>query len=463
MSPLTLARLQFAATTIYHFLFVPLTLGLAFIVAWMQYKSYKTGDKAWEQLTRYFGSLFLINFSLGVVTGIVQEFQFGMNWSNYSRFVGDVFGAPLAIEALAAFFVESTFLGIWIFGRDKISKKLHLASIWIVAIAASVSALWIIIANSFMQSPTGYILRESAFGPRAEMTDFAALIINYHVLIQFLHVIASGFATGAMFVLAISGLNILLGKDKEAFKKVVKPVVIFALIALIVSVGAGDRQGKFIAENQPMKIATSEALWETTDKAPFSVFSIIDEKRKTNGISLEIPYGLSILAFNDPNATVKGINELQSEYEAQYGPGNYTPPVTLMYYSFRIMVYAGSLMLVVMLFSLLFYKKWIDKKWYAGLLVLMLPLPYLCNTFGWIFTEVGRQPWLVQGILKTEDGISTATSTNTTALLITLIGFIILYGILALIDIGLMAKHVRKGFDGLEATIKEESEVLITW
>lgn len=463
MDLLTLARLQFAATTIYHFLFVPLTLGLSFIVAWLQYKYYKTKDKGWDTLTRYFGTLFLINFSLGVVTGIVQEFQFGMNWSNYSRFVGDVFGAPLAIEALAAFFLESTFLGLWIFGRDKLSPKLHLATIWIVAIAASISSLWIIIANSFMQAPTGFVLRDSAFGPRAEMTNFFELISNPHVWVQFPHVLASGFATGAIFVLAISAINLLVNKKNDVFKRIIRPIALFGLIALIVSVGAGDGQGKYIAKNQPMKIATSEALWDTTAKAPFSIFSIIDEKRKTNGISLEIPYGLSILAFNDPNATVKGINDLQIEYEQMYGPGDYTPPVTLMYYSFRIMVYAGSFMLLVMLLTVIFAKKLIQKPWFYVLLIIMLPLPYLCNTFGWIFTEVGRQPWVVQGILTLQDGLTTAGSFGTASMLVTLIGFVILYGILALIDVTLMVNYIKKGFVNVDESVEAESEVLITW
>jgi len=463
MDLLTLARLQFAATTIYHFLFVPLTLGLSFLVAWMQYKYYKTKDKTWDTLTRYFGTLFLINFAVGVVTGIVQEFQFGMNWSNYSRFVGDIFGAPLAIEALAAFFLESTFLGLWIFGRDKLSPKVHLATIWIVAFAASLSSLWILIANSFMQSPTAFKIVETAFGPRAEMTDFFALITNPHVLAQFPHVLASGIATGAAFVLSISALNILMNKKNEIFKKLIKPMAIVGALALIVSVVAGDRQGKYIAEHQPMKIATSEALWETTDKAPFSIFSVIDEKRSTNGISIEIPYALSILATNDPNATIKGINDLQAEYEAEYGPGDYVPPVTLMYYSFRAMVYAGSLMLFVMIASVIFSKKLQNNKWYYALLVVMLPLPYLCNTAGWIFAEVGRQPWLVQGVLKVQDGLSTATSANTTAVLISLIGFVVLYGILAFIDISLMVNFVKKGFDDVEGSVKEESEVLLTW
>lgn len=463
MDLITLARLQFAATTVYHFLFVPLTLGLSFLVAWMQWKYYKTKDKDWDLLTRYFGTLFLINFAVGVVTGIVQEFQFGMNWSNYSRFVGDIFGAPLAVEALAAFFLESTFLGLWIFGRDKLSPKIHLATIWIVAIASSLSAYWIIVANSFMQSPLAFEIRDTAYGPRAEMTDFFALITNPHALIQFPHVIFAGFTTGAIFVLAISALNLIGKTPQPVFKKLIRPVAIFGLISIVLTIGAGDAQGKYIAKHQPMKLAAAEALWETTDKAPLSLFSIIDEKNNTNPIELNVPYGLSILAFNDPNATVLGINELQAKYEADYGSGNYTPPVTLLFWSFRIMVFAGSFLMLVLFLAAVFTKKLDKQPLFYKLLVAILPLPYLCNTFGWIFTEVGRQPWLVQGILKLEDGISTSASAGPGAVATSLIGFVVLYGALAVLDVMLIAKFVKAGLKDVTKAVAEESEVHGAW
>lgn len=463
MDLITLARLQFAATTVYHFLFVPLTLGLSFLVAWMQWKYYKTKDKDWDLLTRYFGALFLINFAVGVVTGIVQEFQFGMNWSNFSRFVGDIFGAPLAVEALAAFFLESTFLGLWIFGRDKLSPKVHLATIWLVAIASSLSAFWIIVANSFMQSPIAYAIRDTAYGPRAEMTDFFALITNPHALIQFPHVVFGGFTTGAIFVLSISAINLIGKKPQLVFKKLIKPVAIFGLVSILITIGAGDAQGKYIAKHQPIKLAAAEALWETTDKASLSLFSIIDEDNNKNSFELAIPYGLSILAFNDPNATVLGINEIQAQYEKDYGPGNYTPPVTLLFWSFRIMVFSGSFLMLVLFLAAVFTKKLDNHPWFYKVLILILPLPYLCNSFGWIFTEVGRQPWLVQGVLKLDAGISTAASSNSAAVTTSLLGFVVLYGILAVLDVVLIAKFVKEGLKDVKKAVAEESEVHGAW
>lgn len=463
MDLITLARLQFAATTVYHFLFVPLTLGLSFLVAWMQWKYYKTKDKDWDLLTRYFGALFLINFAVGVVTGIVQEFQFGMNWSNFSRFVGDIFGAPLAVEALAAFFLESTFLGLWIFGRDKLSPKVHLATIWLVAIASSLSAFWIIVANSFMQSPVAYAIRDTAYGPRAEMTDFFALITNPHALIQFPHVVFGGFTTGAIFVLSISAINLVGKKPQLVFKKLIKPVAIFGLVSILITIGAGDAQGKYIAKHQPIKLAAAEALWDTTDKAPLSLFSIIDEDNNKNAFELAIPYGLSILAFNDPNATVLGINDIQAQYEKDYGPGNYTPPVTLLFWSFRIMVFSGSFLMLVLFLAAVFTKKLEHNPWFYKVLILILPLPYLCNSFGWIFTEVGRQPWLVQGILKLDAGISTAASSNSAAVTTSLLGFVVLYGILAVLDVVLITKFVKEGLKDVKKAVAEESEVHGAW
>lgn len=463
MDLITLARLQFAATTIYHFLFVPLTLGLSFLVAWMQWKYYKTKDKDWDLLTRYFGTLFLINFAVGVVTGIVQEFQFGMNWSNYARFVGDIFGAPLAVEALAAFFLESIFIGLWIFGRDKLSPKLHLATIWVVAIASSLSAYWIIVANSFMQSPLAFTIRDTAYGPRAEMTDFFALISNPHALIQFPHVIFSGYTTGAVFVLAISAINLTSKKPQMVFKKLIKPVAIFGLISIVIAIGAGDAQGKFIAKHQPMKLAAAEGLWETTDKAPLSLFSIINEETQTNSYEIAIPYGLSILAFNNPNATVLGINELQATYEKDYGTGNYTPPVTLLFWSFRIMVFSGSFLMLVLFLAAVFTKKLERQPLFYKLLIVVLPLPYLCNSFGWIFAEVGRQPWLVQGILKLEDGVSSAASVTSGTVATSLIGFVVLYGVLAVLDVVLIAKFVKMGLSDVKKAVAKESEVHNAW
>lgn len=459
----TLARLQFGATTVYHFLFVPLTLGLSVLVAWMQWKFYKTGDASYDKVTRYFGTLFLINFAMGVVTGIVQEFQFGMNWSNYSRFVGDIFGAPLAVEALAAFFLESIFLGLWIFGRNKLSKKAHLATIMFVAFASNLSAFWIIVANSFMQQPLAFAIKETANGPRAEMTNFIELITNPHVWLQYPHTVLGGFTTGATFVLAIAAINILKNNHASDFKKIIKPVAIFGLVSIVLTIGAGDAQGKNITVHQPMKLAAAEALWESTPKAPFSIVAMVNESQQENNLELQIPYLLSVLATNDPNATIKGIKDIQKEYEQQYGPGNYIPPVALSFWSFRVMIYSGSLLMLILMLSVVFAKKIENKPWFLKVMLLALPLPYLCNAFGWIFTETGRQPWLVQGVLKVQDGVSTSGAVTPTTVAMSLIGFIVLYGILAVIDIYLSVKFIKHGFKGLDHMLKEESEVQNVW
>ena len=436
-----LARLQFASTTIYHFLFVPLTLGLSVLVAWMETKYYKTGRQDYKKLTKYFGGLFLINFALGVATGIVQEFQFGMNWSDYSRFVGDIFGAPLAIEALAAFFLESTFLGIWIFGWDKLSKKTHLICIWLVAFASNLSALWIIIANSFMQQPVGYTIRNG----RAEMTDFFALIGNPHVWLQFPHTVLSGFVTAAIFVLAVSAYNILKNKDAEVFKVAVKMVVIFGFISLVLSIGVGDAQGKYLVKHQPMKMAAAEALWESAEPAPLSMFAVIDEKNKTNKIDIGVPRMLSFLSYNNFTQKVEGINEVQAQMEKELGPGNYIPPVTISYWSFRTMVFAGSFMLLVFLVTGYFaFKKDLSKqKWLLKAMMIVLPLPYLCNTTGWMLAEIGRQPWIVYKVLAVSSGISKAVSPG--MILTSLIGFLIVYGILAVVCVMLMVRYIKAG------------------
>lgn len=439
---LLLARLQFASTTIYHFLFVPLTLGLSLLVAWFQTKYYKTGNVDYRKLTKYFGGLFLINFSVGVATGIVQEFQFGMNWAEHSRFVGDIFGVPLAIEALAAFFIESTFLGIWIFGWDRLPKKIHLASIWLVALAGNLSALWIIIANAFMQEPVGYVIRNG----RAEMTDFFALISNPQVWLQFPHTVLSGCVTAAVFVLAISAYNILKKKDVEVFKRAVKTAVIFGFISLVLVIGVGDAQGKYLVKHQPMKMAAAEALWESKEPAPLSMFAVIDEKNKTNPIDIGLPRMLSFLSYNNFSQKVEGINDIQAQLEKELGPGNYIPPVTISYWSFRTMVFAGMFMLLIFAIAAYFTllkKNIADQKWFLKVLMFILPLPYLCNTGGWMLTEIGRQPWVVYKVLLVSDGVSKSVSQGMVTT--SLIAFFVIYGILAATCLTLMIRYVKAG------------------
>ncbi len=452
---LVLARLQFATTTIYHFLFVPLTLGLSILVAWFQTRYYFSGNEDFKRLTKYFGGLFIINFSLGVATGIVQEFQFGMNWSEYSRFVGDIFGAPLAIEALVAFFLESTLLGIWIFGWGKLPKKIHLACIWLVAIASSLSAFWIIVANSFMQEPVGYVLRNG----RAEMTDFFAIITNQHVWLQFPHTLFSGFVTASIFVIAVSAYNILKKKEADVFIKSIKIAAIFGFVSLVILIGIGDLQGKYLVKNQPMKMAAAEALWESKEPAPLSIFAIIDEKNKTNKFDIGIPSALSFMSYNNFTSRVEGINDIQLQMEKELGPGNYIPPVTVTYWSFRIMVFVGLFMMLI--YALIAYFVYIkkniqDKKWLLKALIIALPLPYICNSTGWILAEIGRQPWIVYKILKTSDGLSKVVSSG--YVLTSLIGFVLVYSVLAIFCAYLMIRYIRSGgSDGLIIDEKKEA------
>ncbi len=438
MDIITLARWQFAITTVYHFFFVPITLGLSVLIAIMETFYIRTGDDRYKRMTKFWGKLFLINFAMGVVTGIVMEFQFGMNWSEYSRFVGDVFGAPLAIEALSAFFLESTFLGIWIFGWERLSKRAHAATAWLVAIGANISALWILIANSFMQEPVGYVLRNG----RAEMIDFGALVTNPHVWLQFPHVLASGLTTAAFFVLGISAYH-LLRKNQEIdlFKTSFKWAAITGLIAAAAVAGIGHVQGQHMIKTQPMKMAAAEALWESEDPASFSVFSIIDEKKRENDYSIRIPNVLSFMAYNSMEGEVKGINDLQEAYKQTYGPGEYIPPVTISYWTFRIMVGAGFLM--IFLAALGLWQVWRGHHLTPNRFLKILPwaivVPFIANTTGWIFTEVARQPWIVFGLQRTEDAVSPNVPAGT--LVFSLISFGLIYAILIVVDIYLLRRY----------------------
>ncbi|NOY77691.1 MAG: cytochrome ubiquinol oxidase subunit I [Calditrichaeota bacterium] len=441
MDPVALARWQFAITTVYHFFFVPLTLGLSILVAIMETRYVQTGKEVYLRMTKFWGKLFLINFAMGVATGIVQEFQFGMNWSQYSRFMGDIFGAPLAIEALLAFFMESTFLGVWIFGWDKLSKKAHAATIWLVAIGSNLSAFWILTANSFMQQPVGYVLRNG----RAEMTDFFALIFNPHVWLQFPHVFFSGISTAAFFVLGISAYHLLKkSKDAEAYKKSMKFGAIYGIIGITLVIVVGHAQAQHMVKVQPMKMAAAEALWNSEDPAAMSLFTIGNEKERKDIFSIRIPKLLSLLAYNKLSGEVKGINQIQAEYEQKYGPGNYVPPVWLSYWTFRLMVGAGFLMLFIAIYILLAGKKdYAIKPSMLKLTFWALFLPYIANSTGWIFTEVARQPWIVFGLLKTKDAVSNTVSPG--LVLTSLIGFTLIYGVLIVADIYLLKKYAKAG------------------
>ena len=448
MDVVLLSRLQFGLTTVYHFFFVPLTIGLTLMVAIMETMYVKKKDETYLQMAKFWGKLLLINFAMGVVTGIVQEFQFGMNWSTYSRFVGDIFGAPLAIEALFAFFLESTFLGIWIFGWDKVKPALHAACMWIVAIASCVSAFWILLANSFMQNPVGYVINNG----RAEMVDFLALLTNAHLQLQYPHVIAGGWATAGFFVLGISAINLLKGHNKAFFQKSLKFATVFALIGALVSAGVGHAQGQHLIYEQPMKMAAAEALWETEDPAGLALVASIDEENGKNNFEIVIPRLLSFMVYNSFDGEVKGIHDLQAEMEAKYGAGDYVPPVAVCFWSFRVMVGAGCLMIGLALLAIILTRKGKDVqcKYSLTAMGLGIALPYLANSGGWILAEMGRQPWIVYGLQTVYEGVSTAVSS--TEVLISLVGFALIYTILAVVDVYLLAKF---GVRNLEAKTEE--------
>jgi len=452
MDALTLARWQFAIVTVYHFFFVPITLGLSIAVAIMQTAYYRTGNEAYKKMTKFWGKLFLINFAIGVATGIVQEFQFGMNWSQYSRFMGDIFGAPLAIEALLAFFMESTFLGIWIFGWERVSKKFHLASIWLVAIGSNLSAIWILAANSFMQQPVGYAIRNG----RAEMTDFFAIITNGHLWVQFPHVFFGAVATAGFLILAISAFQLVKKEKHEVFKKSFKFGAVYALVGSLLVVLVGHTQAQYMVKVQPMKMAAAEALWDSENPAAMSLFTFGDEKNRKDVFAIKIPGALSFLAYNKFSGEVKGINNLQKEAEQKFGPGDYVPPIAISYWTFRIMVGAGFLMLLIALLTTIqaFKSKFEFKPLWYKIVFWSLFLPVIANSTGWLFTELARQPWTVFGLFQTADSVSNTVTAGEVAF--SLIAYTLIYAVLMVIMIGLMIKFANRNIDEIE---KEEAEV----
>lgn len=441
VSTVDLARLQFATTSLYHFLFVPLTLGLAPLVAVMQTAWHRTGDERWLRLTRFFGTLLLINFAIAVATGLVQEFQFGMNWSVYSEYVGDVFGAPLAIEGLAAFMLESTFLGLWIFGWDRLSKRVHLATIWLLALGTWLSAFFIIVANSWMQRPVGSTVTDG----RAELTDVWELLANRFAIWAYVHVLLVGLTTACVIVFGVACWHLARGRNAELFRPAVKLALIVGVPVSAVNLWWGSHLGIVVTDYQPMKIAATEALWDTEQPASFSLFQIggFTKEDPTPSYSIEIPGLLSFLATGSFHGKVVGINELQARDEAEYGPGNYTPPVRATYWSMRVMAYAGSL--VVLVFALAAFFLWRGsferRRWFLWAGVATIPLPYLAALAGWVLSEVGRQPWIVWGLLKTSDAHSPSVSSAT---IVTSLGvFVVLYAVLGVVDFVLMRRYAR--------------------
>ncbi|TCC44521.1 cytochrome ubiquinol oxidase subunit I [Kribbella capetownensis] len=449
MDTLDLARWQFAITTVYHFFFVPVTISLVAITAGLQTAWYRTGKEKYLRLTKFYGKLFLINIAMGVVTGLVQEFQFGMNWSDYSRFVGDVFGAPLALEGLLAFFLESTFIGLWIFGWERLPRLVHLGCIWMVVLGTQLSAYFILAANSWMQNPVGF--RYNASRGRAELTDVWAVLTNKVVLVTYPHTIFAAFMVGGAFVAGVALWHLIRrpSVDHDVFRTALKLGAVIVIAAGAGVALSGDQQGKVMTEVQPMKMAAAEALYATEKPASFSVFTVgtLDGSREI--FSVKLPHLLSFLATGNFNGEVKGINSLQAAYEQLYGPGSYKPNIPLTYWTFRLMIGVGMASVAVAAWLLWTTRRGrAPARWLIWLAAPLPLLPLLANTFGWIFTETGRQPWLVFGLLPTASGVSPGTTSG--EVITSLAGFTVLYGVLAVVEAKLMLRTIRGGLAGTD-------------
>lgn len=430
MDVLMLSRLQFAMATMFHFIFVPLTLGLSLLVALMETKYVRTGDEKYKRMTKFWGKLFLINFALGVVTGITLEFQFGTNWSRYSEYVGDIFGSLLAIEATAAFFLESTFVGVWIFGWDKLSPRLHAACMWLVAGATNLSAVWIILANGFMQEPVGFVLRNG----RAELANFFDVMFHSFAWSQIVHTLAGAYLLAGFFVMGISAFHLLRKKEPAFFTSSFNFGLVFAVLFSLVTVVHGHIHGAEVARIQPTKLAAMEAHWETTANAPQYLFAIPDEREGRNLVQLfPVPGLLSLLAYHSTDAVVKGLNDF---------PREDWPPVAVTFYSFRLMIALGFLFPVLAIWAWARRRKLMESPVLLRVLVWTIPLPYVALQAGWVVAEVGRQPWIVYGLMRTSDAVSPVAASQVGFSLAMLT---VMYALLGAVDIFLLKKYAVKG------------------
>ena len=434
MDALMLSRLQFTATTIFHFLFVPLTLGLSVLVAIMETRYARTGDEIDLKMTRFWGKLFLINFAVGVVTGITLEFQFGTNWSGYSAYVGDIFGSLLAIEATAAFFLESTLIGVWVFGWNRLSRKAHATVMWLVAGASNLSAIWILTANGWMQHPVGFAVRNG----RAELTDFAAVVFNPFSLLQIFHVIPAAFLLTAFFIMGISAYHLLKRQNVEFFTRSFRLALVVGAVATVVVTIEGDLHAKHVTKTQPAKLAAMEALWDTTAKAPVYLLAVPDEANERNSVEIgAIPGLLSFLGHGDFDAKVKGLKEFPREER---------PPVVATFLSFRVMIALGMYFAAMVAIGLFLRNRLLESTWYLKLMLVSIPLPYLAITMGWVLAEIGRQPWIVYGVMRTADGVSPIDAVQVA---LSLAAFILVYALLGGVGYYLIGKAAVLGPDAL--------------
>ena len=437
MDVVMLSRLQFAVAVFFHFIFVPLTLGLSVILAWMETRYVRTGDEFWKKQAKFWGKLFLINFTLGVVTGITLEFQFGTNWSRYSEYVGDIFGSLLAIEATVAFFLESTFLAVWHFGWKRVGKKMHLASIYIVAFAGNLSALWIILANGFMQHPVGYTINETM--GRAELANFWEVVTNGYAWGMYAHTVLASWAVGGFFVLGVSAWHLLRKSNVEFFRASFKMSAAFTLVLVLLLGLSGDQQGKTVAQLQPAKLAALESHWETGRNVPFYLLAWPDEANEGNKVqAIGIPGLLSWIAFGSTDAEVKGLKDFAKEDR---------PPVMPTFLSFRGMIAMAGIFVLLAVGAFLQRKKDEPCPLLLKALVWNIPLPYIAIMLGWAVAEIGRQPWIVYGLMRTSDAVSPVPAENVA---ISLGGFIVVYSLLGLLDIYLLRKYAIKGPDAQE-------------
>jgi cytochrome d ubiquinol oxidase subunit I len=453
-----LARWQFAFTSINHFFFVPVTIGLAVLTALLQTAWYRGKRPEYLRLTKFFGTLLVINVAIGVVTGLVQEFQFGMNWSAYSRLVGNIFGAPLAMEGLFAFFLESTFLGLWLFGWDKLSRRVHLLTIWAVAIGSMLSAAFILAANAWMQHPVGYTINKRTHLP--QLNDIWAVLTNPVFVWGYAHILLASLVTGAAVMLAVSAWQLRHGGAKDVFTRSARVALGVLLPAMLFAMLIGSELGVIEGRYQPMKIAAAEAQWTTCQPCSFSVFQIGGGNQDRTPVQVfAIPHLLSLLATNHWDGKVTGLNPLQAQYSKKYGPGYYVPNVFIQYWSMRLMAYTAGLMLLVGLWGLWLIraKKLATSRLFLRIAIWAAVLPFLMNTAGWLLTESGRQPWVVQGILLTKNGVSPTVSTATIA--VSLAIFVLLYGVLAVVDLLLMLRYARQELPPQPAAADEDAPV----